>query len=465
MKSSLTHTGTSQVGAAFIAAILICVVLNPLNSSTISVALPVLLHALHTNTHGITWIISGYYLGSAIAQPVMGKLGDLLGRSRFVYIGLLLMILTAILAPFSQSLPVFVFWRVIQAVGSSMIYPNAIGLLREYRTKDVGRILGWIGMVVGISLAIGPTLGGFLVDTISWHSIFWINIPLSILAMILLAITLQRPVPTSSHTSICSKSSIWALDWLGMICFTGAISAWLWWVNAAQPFTTTHVIVLVTSILLTILLIVSELHIQSPILPVRWFRHAQFSLSSILTILINLVMYCILYGLPVFLETIRKFSATQSGLILLAFAGVLTIASPLGGRIAQSHARKIPLLLAGVLLCIGTLLLCWINYLPIYALILALFFIGISFAISNVVIQQIVLESVPQKETGQASGVYTLLRYIGTIGSSVLIGSGISSSSGARNLFLALSAVSLLTLSLTFGLRNATRETVFSSGK
>lgn len=135
-RDSLSHS------VAFVIAILICVVLNPLNSSTISVALPTLLRALHTNAYGITWIISGYYLGSAVAQPVMGKLGDIWGRSRFVYLGLFVMIVTAILAPLSQSLGLFVAWRVVQAIGTSMIYPYAIGLLRQYRSHDVGKILG-----------------------------------------------------------------------------------------------------------------------------------------------------------------------------------------------------------------------------------------------------------------------------------------------------------------------------------
>lgn len=118
----------------------------------------------------------------------MGKLGDIWGRLRFVYLALLVMIVTAVLAPLSQSLGLFVAWRVVQAIGTSMIYPNAIGLLRQYRSHDVGKILGWIGMAGGISVAVGPTVGGLFVDVASWHSIFWLNIPLAIAAILILVI-------------------------------------------------------------------------------------------------------------------------------------------------------------------------------------------------------------------------------------------------------------------------------------
>lgn len=447
-ESSISHV------FAFVTAILICVVLNPLNSSTISVALPTLLHALHTTSYGITWIISGYYLGSAVAQPVMGKLGDLWGRSRFVYGGLVIMIVTAILAPLSQSLLLFVLWRIVQAIGTSMIYPNAIGLLRQYQSSDVGKILGWIGMAGGIAVAIGPTIGGLLVDLASWHSIFWLNIPLALSAIGLFIWVLPRGV--RGQNAAQGDHANPRLDWFGMIFFTAAITAWLFWSNSHHPFVTPEILVLVVSAVLTIGLIIIELRQSAPIVPVQWFRRPQFTLSALVTILINLVMYCILYGLPIFLETERKLSATTSGLVLLTFAGVMSLSSPLGGRAAQGNRRRLPLLAAGLLLFCGTLILSWITILPLWFILFSLVLIGVSFAISNVVVQQIVLESVSVQDTGQASGVYTLLRYLGTILSSVLIGSSITTPSGTKLLFILLTISSLLTVLFSMRIRDRT---------
>lgn len=446
-----TAPNVQPLGGAFVAAVLVCVILNPLNSSTISVALPILLHALHTTSSGITWIVSGYYLGSAIAQPVMGKLGDIWGRSRFVYIGLLLMIVTAVLAPLSQSLIPFVLWRVVQAIGTSMIYPNAIGMLREYRAGDVGKILGWIGMVSGVALAVGPTIGGFLVDYTSWHSIFWLNIPFSLIAIGLLWWKLPRD---SEIKKIPTHGPRFKLDWAGMVLFAAAVTTWLLWSNTTHPFMAPQSLLMLVSGIMTVLLIVAELRTYAPILPVRWFRRPQFALSSVITVLANLVMYCILYGLPVYLETVRKFTATRSGLLLLAFAGVLSLASPLGGRFAQGKKRRMPIVTAGTFLVAGTLVLCWANVLPAFGLVIGLACVGVSFSISNVVIQQIVLNSVPKQETGQASGVYTLLRYVGTMASSVFIGSSVGSVVGARHLFISLTVISVITTCLAVGLRD-----------
>ena len=139
----------------FTPSILMAVVLNPLNSATISVGLTILLRAFHSSSEGITWIVSGYYLGSAVAQPIMGRLGDRFGYRRFFYWGLTLVLITAILAPLSHQLWVFVGWRVVQAIGTSMVYPNAIGLVRQWQTKRLPTILGWIGMAAGIALAVG----------------------------------------------------------------------------------------------------------------------------------------------------------------------------------------------------------------------------------------------------------------------------------------------------------------------
>lgn len=444
-----------RLRVVLISAILICVVLNPLNSSTISVALSTLLHALHTNQSGITWIVSGYYLGSAIAQPVMGKLGDAFGSKRFVYSGLVVMIVVALLAPLSTSLWQFVAWRIIQAIGTSMIYPNAISLIRNRLPNEIGKILGWIGMGGGVAVAVGPTIGGLLMDAASWHSIFWLNVPLALAAMLMLYIA-DSGQGTDKAPPRDGTGLVRQLDWLGMVLFTFAITAWLIWSQAHHLMANPNIWYLPIGAVLTVLLMVMELRHHAPIIPVRWFAKRQFLLSSFITVLVNLVMYCILYGFPLFLETIRHQSATRTGLLLLSFAGVMSVFSPLGGRFAAGRRRKRPQLIAGLALSAGTLILCFADHLPILVLTFGLAFIGLSFAISNVVIQQIVLESVPKQDTGQASGVYTLLRYLGTIISSVLIGGTMSTgaSSAATRLFITLFIVSLVTVFFTLGLRD-----------
>ncbi len=440
----------------FISTIILCTLLNPLNSSTISVALPILLSQLHTASTGITWIVSGYYLGSAIAQPVMGKLGDVWGRTRLIYLGLALMVVTALLAPLSRSLIVFVLWRVIQAVATSMIFPNAIALVRQHRANDLGKVLAWVSMAGGIALAIGPTVGGLLIDWASWHAIFWLNIPVACVAGLLLWFVAPnlRNVEKTHTTKNIGKS----FDWYGTVLFAGTVTTWLFWCNSQNHFISSSLLELVVSVILTGGLIIVEFRQSSPLIPIRWFSHRQFTFVTLVTIISNLIVYSVLYGIPVFLQTVRHFSASNSGLFLLIFTIVLIFSSPIGGRFAQGTSRRIPMVISGILLFAGAILL-WLG--AIHSLVvlgIGLGLIGLSLAISNIVTQQMFLESVPQKETGQAAGVYTMWRYLGTIVSSVFIGNSIHSANSAIHLFVGLACVSFIVIILAFGLQDIPKK-------
>jgi MFS family permease len=455
-RSQLSRGNNRLFGVLFISAIILCTLLNPLNSSTISVALPTLLSQLHTASTGITWIVSGYYLGSAIAQPVMGKLGDVWGRTRLIYLGLALMVITALLAPLSQSLIVFVLWRVIQAVATSMIFPNAIALVRQHRSNDLGKILSWISMAGGIAVAIGPTVGGLLIDWTSWHAIFWLNIPVACVSGVLLWFV--APNLRNGDQIHTTRNIGKSFDWYGMVLFAGTITTWLFWCNSRHHFISSSLLVLIVSVILTGSLIVVEFRQSSPLIPIRWFSQRQFTFSTLVTIISNLIMYSVLYGIPVFLQSVRHFNASNSGLFLLIFTIVMTIASPIGGRFAQGTGRRIPMVISGILLFAGAIFL-WLG--AIHSLVIlgiGLGLLGLSFAISNIITQQMFLESVPQKETGQASGVYTMWRYLGTIVSSVFIGSSIHSANSAIHLFLVLACVSFIVIILNFGLEDIPKK-------
>ncbi len=405
--------GQSQsVRGAFIPAVLLSVSLNPLNSATISVGLAVLLEVLHASSVGITWIVSGYYLGSAVAQPIMGALGDRLGYRRFAYVGLFLVLMTAILVPLSHNLWVFVGWRVVQAVGTSMVYPNAIGLVRRYQAHRLSQVLGWIGMAAGVALAVGPALGGLLLGAFGWPAIFWLNIPIAIAAGILLALSVPQDVARPRPRDV-------GWDWSGSVFFTLTMIFLLLATSGTVPGESLWLALL--GLLALGLLIAMERRKARPVIPVRWFREVSFAAVAGATILTNVVMYVVLYGVPVVLETRRHVSVSESGLMLLIFAGVMGLASPLGGRISRGSLRRLPYMGAALVLLLATLLAWLGEHGSLIWVALALAFMGLSFAISNVVLQQMILEVRPEKEAGSASGLYSLLRYVGTMASSVVI--------------------------------------------
>lgn len=437
---STQNVGTPRRSGPFLVAVLTAVILNPLNSSTISVALGALLNHFGHPVGGLTWIISGYYLGSAVAQPIFGRLGDLLGHKTLVYIGFVVVILTAIFAPLSPNLTIFVLWRVIQAIGTSMIYPNAIALVRYRLPHLLGRILGWIGMASGIAITIGPALGGGLMSLVGWQAIFWLNVPLAMLSGLLLFYgtpSASAHVPTPPSTS--------SLDLLGLALFAGTITAGLFGSLSLQHGHGFLFILLVGLGLIS--LIVVETRSNSPLIPLQWFRNHTFLITALLTILSNIVMYGILYGLPITVQHVRHLTPQESGWLLLAFAGMMTMASPWAGHLTQRSNYAQPLIWAGLLLTGGTAFIIGIHTLPWLWIVIGLMMLGLSFAISNVLLQKAVISSVPDQETGQASGLFMLLRYLGTIISSVII------TTGPNGLFLILWILALGTLILPFGLR------------
>lgn len=423
-------------------AVLIAVILNPLNSSTISVALGVLLQHFGRPAGALTWIISGYYLGSAVSQPILGRIGDMWGHRTLVYAGFALIILTAVLAPLSPNLLVFVLWRVVQAIGTSMIYPNAIALVRHHLPHLLGKVLGWIGMAAGLAITIGPALGGLLMSLVGWQAIFWLNVPLAVLSGLLFFYS-------TASAPVAERPPVSRLDIPGLLLFAATITAGLFWTIRLQQGVFSPLIALVG--LGLVCLIVIEKRTRNPLIPLKWFRSRTFFITALLTTLSNIVMYGILYGLPIAVQNIRHVTPQDSGLLLLAFAGMMTVASPWAGRLTQRPTLAKPLIWAGLLLTIGTGFILGIRWLPWLWIVFGLMLVGLSFALSNVLLQKAVLVSVSSPETGQASGLFMLLRYLGTIVSSVIIALG-TPPSGPGSLFPILCLLALATFILPFGL-------------
>lgn len=446
---STKSTARAAEHFGFLLAVLIAVVLNPLNSSTIAVALRVLLHRFGNHANGLTWIISAYYLGSAIAQPILGRLGDLWGHRRLIFLGLALIMVTAVGAPLSPSLGIFVGWRVGQAVATSMIYPNAVALVRAELPDQVGRVLGWIGMAAGGAVAVGPPIGGLLMSVAGWQAIFWLNIPLAAVAGWLFYRHAPHNPPNARKHAGPRAVLTRQLDLPGLMLFAGTVVAFLIWSTHFDK--SPGSLMLIVGLAGTGILIFVESRMPAPLIPLTWFKDRTFSLSSLLTILSNVVMYSILYGLPVYVQSVRHLSPSDSGLLLLAFAGVTAVASPWGGRLAQRRVGAQPLITAGIFLVAGTGILIGIKTLAWAWIVLGLIFLGFSFALSNVLLQKILLESVPPQETGRVSGLFMLLRYLGTIISSALVAAGIENPARTA-LFEILLVMACITAVLPLGL-------------
>ena len=189
--------------AVFLTAVASGTMLNPLNSSMISLALHSIQHEFHLSFTTVSWLISSFYLASAVAQPVTGKLGDLIGRKRLFLFGLILVAVSAIGAPFAPTFMTLLIMRLFQSVGSSAIYPSGVGLIRSHIHERQASALAVLSIFASAMTALGPTVGGFLIVWGGWPAIFIVNLPFIILSFLLGMYMHQNDYSAARHSWDC----------------------------------------------------------------------------------------------------------------------------------------------------------------------------------------------------------------------------------------------------------------------
>lgn len=396
------------------------VLLNPLNTTMISVAFSKLQAEFQVPYSAISWLIATYYVASAIAQPVMGKLSDMLGRKRIFLLGLLLVTLASLLAPFSQSMGWLMGFRIIQAIGTSSLFPSGMGMIRSSITENQARALSIMSIFSSTSAAFGPSIGGFLIQYGDWPAIFFVNFPF-ILASFLLSI---KVLPKDQPRRAVAAGE---LDVLGIVFFTVLIMSWLFFFLSIEQGL--NVWLLIVSVVLSYLFYQFELRRKQPFIDVAFLKNnLNVCMVYIQFICVNVVFYSVMFSIPTYLQQVRHFHAQQVGLIMLAISGFSVFVTPLVGRWIDRSGSKRPLITGSLFVMGGSLLLLLIhdNSMP-YVIFAFLSVFGISNGFQNLGLQTALYSCVSTAETGIASGLFMTSRFLGTILSSSLLGAVFSS--------------------------------------
>lgn len=388
--------------------------LNPLNSSMISVALTRLQEAFALTFADASWLISIFYLASAAGQPVMGKLSDMFGPKRLFMAGLILVAGASVLAPFSPNFPVLLACRALQAIGSSTLFPSGMSMVRSHITKKQGRALAVLAVFSSTSAAFGPSIGGFLIAAWDWQSIFLINFPFIILSFLLALFVL----PNTGQ----GKFNIGRIDFVGILLFISFITGLILFILSLNANVRWWALVLF--LLGAAAFYWYEQKQNEPFIDMKGLtknRNALFVYIQFMTI--NLIYYCYFYGFPTYLQQVRGYSEENTGLVMLTFAGFGVVTAPLAGRLIDRYGSKLPLIIGASFLLSGTgLLLTYQEASPLVWLMIIMSILGMSQGFNNISTQTALYENVQPEETGSASGLYQTSRYIGAILSSSLLG-------------------------------------------
>jgi len=395
-------------------ALMVAMFLGAVEGTVVTTAIPTIVKDLQ-GFEIISLVFSVYLLTSAISTPIYGKLSDLYGRKNILSIGIIIFLVGSFLCGLSHTMNMLIGFRAIQGLGAGAIFTVTYTIVGDVFTlEERPKVQGLIGTVWGIASLAGPFLGGILIDMLSWHWIFFINLPFGILSVILIQRNLKETVKKKKHN----------IDFAGIITLSIAMIIFLNIFLSTENTSSKHNIFIAISVVITIILLIAfykiERKAKEPIIPFEIFTK-----TSTIVNLISFLASAILIGsnvyLPIYLQNILGFNAKVSGLALAPMSVAWLIASVVLGKCIVKYGAKVVIFISNVILLISTILLPTLDINSSLLLVLVYVFImGFGFGGAFTTLTIIVQESVEYNKRGAATATNSLLRTLGqTIGVSV----------------------------------------------
>ena len=388
----------------------------------VNVALPSIQQDLHASLAGLQWVIDAYTLVVASLLMLSGSMSDRFGRRRVFQIGLGLFTAGSLLCSLAHSIGQLVAFRALQGLGASMLNPVALSIIANVFKDPKGRAraVGVWGAVGGVSIAIGPLLGGALTQTVGWRSIFWINLPVGLLAIALAA----RFVPESKALQAR------AFDPLGqLLVFVGLTSLTYAVIDGTHSgWSSRLIIALFTASGMSLAVFVFyEPRRKDPLVDLRFFRSVPFSSATVLALCSYGSFAGFLFLNTLYLQQVRGYSAFHTGLCTLPLALMMTLCSPLSGRLVANHGTRPSLLMAGGGFLISTLLLTELSSgtsIPLLLFAYGLF--GVALGMINPAISNSAVAGMPLAQAGVAAAIASTGRQVGASLGVAIAGSVVS---------------------------------------
>ena len=387
-----------------------------LDITALNVALPSIARDLRADISGLQWAVDAYTVVMASLLMFAGSMADRFGRKRTFVTGLVVFSAGSLLCSLAPSIELLVAFRVLQAVGAAMLNPVAMSIITNTFTdpRERAQAVGVWGAVFGISMALGPVVGGAVVSAVGWESIFWLNLPVGLAAIALtLRFIPESRAPRPRRLDPVGQALVIVL--LATVTF-GIIEA-----PAA---------LLVSGAALLVLLRY-EPRRDEPLIELRFFRSIPFASSIVISLAAFSAFGGFLFLNTLYLQQDRGLSPVQAGLVTVPLAVMTTIASPLSGRIVGRRGPRLPLVVAGACLVIASAMLTEIDArTPIGWLVVAYVIFGLGFGFVNAPITNAAVSGMPRAQAGVAAAIATTSRQVGQTLGVAVVGALVGSHAG-----------------------------------
>ncbi|CAM5536690.1 Drug transporter OS=Streptomyces glaucescens OX=1907 GN=SGLAU_10765 PE=4 SV=1 [Streptomyces glaucescens] len=392
-----------------IGALLLGMLLAALDQTIVSTALPTIVSELGGMDH-LSWVVTAYLLASTAATPLWGKLGDQYGRKRLFQTAIVIFLIGSALCGMAQNMPQLIAFRALQGLGGGGLMVLSMAIVGDLvPPRDRGRYQGLFGAVFGATSVLGPLLGGVFTEHLSWRWVFYVNLPVGVVALAVIAAVLHIPRKTARHV----------IDYLGTFLIASVATClvlvaslggntWSW--GSPQIIG-----LLVLGVLLAVAFVAVERRAAEPVLPLKLFRIRTFTLSAVISLVVGFAMFGAMTYLPTFLQVVQGVSPTMSGVHMLPMVLGLLLASTVSGQIVSRTGRWKVFPIAGTgITTFGLLLLQELDENSSDAQISTFFFVfGLGLGLVMQVLVLIVQNAVSYEDLGVATSGATFFRSIG----------------------------------------------------